>query len=247
MLKSVTRQRRFKRPRRCWWQRGLVHLLILFLVFSIGLVVTFRWVPPPTSSLMLQTYFARRAYAPDAKGPAYAYQWTPYTAMSPALPLAVIAAEDQRFPNHYGFDMTEIQQALRDYWEGKGLRGASTISQQVAKNLYLWSDRNLLRKGLEAWFTILLETFWSKRRILEVYLNIAQFGVGVFGVGAASQHYFGKPPAALTAAEAALLAAALPGPVIYRVEQPSPYVRQRQQWILRHMNQLGGVRYLNKI
>lgn len=196
---------------------------------------------------MVQTYFARRAHAPDASRPAYVYQWTPYAAMDPALPLAVIAAEDQRFPNHYGFDLTEIQLALRDHLAGKQLRGASTITQQVAKNLYLWPGRSLLRKGLEAWFTILLETLWSKRRILEVYLNIAQFGGGIFGVGAASEHYFGKPPAALTAEEAALLAAVLPGPAIYRVDRPSQYVRQRQQWILQHMRQLGGVRYLDKL
>lgn len=243
----MTKHRRSKRVRRRWWLYGLTRLLLVVLVLSIGLVLPFAWLSPPTSSTMLQTYFARRAYAPEATGPAYAYQWTSYADMSAHLPLAIIAAEDQRFPAHYGFDLTEIQRALRDHFQGKNLRGASTITQQVAKNLYLWSDRSLLRKGLEAWFTILLESLWSKRRILEVYLNIAQFGVGIFGVGAASQHYFGKPPTAVTAEEAALLAAVLPGPAIYRVDQPSQYVRQRQKWILQHMRQLGGVRYLDKL
>jgi len=187
---------------------------------------------------MLQTYFA---------GSTYKYRWTPYSKMNPVLSLAVIAAEDQRFPDHFGFDLTEIRRALQDYVAGKELRGASTITQQTAKNIYLWTGRSLLRKALEAWFTIGLELLWSKRRILEVYLNVAQFGVGIYGVGAASEHFFGKPPAALSAEEAALLAAVLPGPALYRVNRPSAYVRQRQQWVLRQMRQLGGIHYLNKL
>ena len=181
------------------------------------------------------------------QSPAYRYQWVPYTEISPNLALAVIAAEDQRFADHHGFDLTEIEQALRDYSQGKRLRGASTISQQVAKNLYLWPGRSPFRKGLEAWFTMWIELLWSKRRILEVYLNIAQFGVLDFGASAASQQFYGKSPANLTAEQAALLAAALPGPALYRVDQPSPYMRQRQQWILNQMRQLGGISYLNKL
>ena len=204
------------------------------------LVLPFAWLPPPASSIMLQQPRSGTA-------PAYRYQWTPYAAISPNLALAVIAAEDQRFADHFGFDLTEIQQALRDYWQGKRLRGASTISQQVAKNLYLWPGRSPLRKGLEAWFTMWIELLWSKRRILEVYLNIAQFGVGVFGAGSASQQYYGKSAAELSAEQAALLAAALPGPALYRVDQPSPYMRQRQQWILKQMRQLGGISYLDKL
>ena len=155
------------------------------------------------------------------------------------MPLAVVAAEDQRFPVHHGFDLTEIQNALAERGASGRVRGASTISQQVAKNLFLWSGRSWVRKGFEVYFTLLIELSWPKRRILEVYLNIAQFGDRIFGVAAASRRFFGKPASALTPRDAALLAAVLPNPVRMRVDQPSPYVRQRAARIHQQTRQLG--------
>jgi len=213
----------------------------LFVLGSMLLVLVLRWVPLPGSSYMVQT--AISAWW-SGQGP-LRYEWTPYARIAPAAALAVIAGEDQRFPEHHGFDFVEIQDALEDQDEGKPMRGASTLSQQVAKNLFLWPGRSLLRKALEAWFTVLLELFWSKQRILEVYLNIAEFGERTFGVGAASLRFFAKPAARLSNEEAARLAAVLPNPLRYRVEQPSAYVRARQRWIEQQMRQLGGTTYLD--
>jgi monofunctional biosynthetic peptidoglycan transglycosylase len=161
--------------------------------------------------------------------------WVPWDRIAPHAAVAVIASEDQKFLAHDGFDFEAIGQAMEDAGRGGRRRGASTISQQVAKNLFLWSGQNWLRKGLEAWFTVWIELIWPKQRILEVYLNVAQFGPGTWGVEAASRRYFGKPAARLTRHEAALLAAVLPSPTRYRVVNPGPYVRQRQQWILGQM------------
>ena len=153
----------------------------------------------------------------------------------------MIAAEDQNFPTHRGFDVESIQKAIDAAERGRRLRGASTISQQVAKNLFLWSGRSFVRKGLEAYFTVLIELTWPKRRILEVYLNVAELGDGVFGVEAASQRFFKKPAAKLGPSEAALLAAVLPNPIRFRANRPSAYVEERRAWILQQMDQLGGV------
>jgi monofunctional biosynthetic peptidoglycan transglycosylase len=155
------------------------------------------------------------------------------------MALAAVAAEDQKFPDHYGFDFAAIADAIEEGEKGRRLRGASTISQQVAKNLFLWESRSYLRKGLEAYYTVLLETFWSKRRILEIYLNIAQFGDGLYGVKAAAQVFFNKPPSALTMGECALLAGVLPNPVKFKVTAPSPYVLQRARSIEIQMRNLG--------
>jgi monofunctional glycosyltransferase len=222
----------------CWLIKTIAQLTIAFIVLSSLLVLPWRWVPPPTTSFMVQTLIAQSQ--------PYRYRWVDYENISPNIALAVIAAEDQRFPEHRGFDLTELERAIEDYQQGEALRGASTITQQVAKNLYLWSGQTLVRKGLEAWFTVLIELLWSKQRILEVYLNIAQFGNQVFGVEAASQQFFDKSAADLQVEEAALLAAVLPGPEIYFVEAPSFPVRQRQGWILQQMGQL-GFRYLETI
>ena len=165
----------------------------------------------------------------------------PLERISRELQLAVIAAEDQRFADHNGFDMDAISSALKHNQQSRRVRGASTLSQQTAKNLFMWSDRSLLRKGIEAWFTLLMELGWDKSRILEVYLNIVEFGPGIYGAEAAARHYFGKPAARLTRYEASLLAAALPNPWRYRVKPPSPYVQQRSAWIRRQMSQLGQV------
>lgn len=222
--------------------RGLLTAVWSFVVISLLIVLALRWLPLPTSSVIAQ-HWVKAAW----QGAAFRYEWTPYRNISPHAALAVIAAEDQRFPDHYGFDFVEIQQALEDQEEGQSLRGASTLSQQTAKNLFLWSGRNWVRKGLEAWFTVLLELLWSKQRILEVYLNIAEFGDHTFGVEAASRRFFNKPAAELAVGEAARLAAVLPNPLRYRVDKPSSYVLKRQRWIEQQMRQLGGVAYLDRL
>ncbi len=170
----------------------------------------------------------------------------PLAAISSNLMLAVIAAEDQQFSHHHGFDFNQIAAALREQRKG-GLRGASTLSQQTIKNLLLWSGRSWLRKGLEAWYTFWLEAFCSKKRILELYLNFAEFGDGIYGARAASSVYFGKPAAQLSADEAALLAAVLPNPRHLQISNPSSSVRARQHWILQQMRQLGGVASLREM
>lgn len=175
------------------------------------------------------------------------YQWTNYQDISSQLSLAVIAAEDQKFPYHHGFDLGAVRKAFEHNQEGGSLRGASTITQQVAKNLFLWPGRSYLRKGLEAYFALLIELLWTKQRILEVYVNIAQMGDNAFGAGAASRLFFDKPPSQLTPQEAALLAAVLPDPARFNVAHPSDYVLERQRWILTHMRLLGGIGYLKDI
>jgi len=208
----------------------------ILLAASALVVLVLRWADPPTSAFMLE--------ARAAEGPLIHQHWVPIERISPWLALAVVASEDQRFPNHFGFDLEAIAEALHEHAEGEGLRGASTISQQVAKNLFLWPGRNLVRKGIEAWFTVLLETFWSKRRILEVYLNIAQFGPRTFGAGAAAERYFHQSPARLSRRQAARMAVVLPDPDGLSVSHPSSYVLQRERWVLGQMSQLGGRSYL---
>ena len=209
----------------------------------LALVLLLHWVPPPTTAFMIRSERLAQpaATAADGRIPATAaYRWTDWDTIAPHAALAVIAAEDQKFPDHHGFDVEAIQMAIDDARDGGQLRGASTISQQTAKNLFLWPGRSFVRKGLEAYLTVLIELCWSKQRIVEMYLNIAEFGNGLFGITAASKHFFGKTPAELSADDAALLAAVLPNPARLRVDEPSPYVRARQAWIRRHMRQLGG-------
>ena len=210
-----------------------------FVALSLSATALFRWLPPPASAVMVQRAIGQ--------GAGYEYRWTPLAEIAPAAALAVVAAEDQKFPRHFGFDLGEIRAAINASLDGGRLRGASTISQQVAKNLFLWEGRAWLRKGLEAWFTLLIETLWSKRRILEVYLNIAEMGPGLYGVQAASQGFFGISAQDLSPSQAALLAAVLPNPRTYRADAPSPYVRKRQRWIIGQMTQLGGTAYLDAI
>jgi monofunctional biosynthetic peptidoglycan transglycosylase len=189
--------------------------LLFWIVLSVGAVLAFRWIDPPTSAFMVR----ERMVAPRSGAKAYAihYRWVDGANISPHLKVAVIAAEDQNFPAHYGFDLKAIDDALSERERGRRVRGASTISQQVAKNLFLWPQQSWLRKGLEAYFTVLIETLWPKQRILEVYLNVAEFGRGVFGVGAAADAYFHKRASALNPYDAALLAAVLPSPKRMRV------------------------------
>jgi monofunctional biosynthetic peptidoglycan transglycosylase len=209
------------------------------------LVLAFRWLPVPFTSFMLQDRVA--AVIGDAKGYRFTHDWVAWQEISPHAAVAVIAAEDQKFAWHPGFDLESIDKALRDAKRGRRLRGASTISQQVAKNLFLWPGQSWFRKGLELWFTMLIEAFWPKQRILEVYLNSAEFGRGTWGVEAASQRFFRKPAKRLNRQEAALLAAVLPNPKRFRVDAPSGYVRRRQAWIQRQMWAIGGQGYLDTL
>jgi monofunctional biosynthetic peptidoglycan transglycosylase len=229
--------------------RIAIRCFLAFLLASIGLTLLLRFAPPLTSGLMIErrveSFFIDEDYQRR-------YQWVPMENINPVMGVAVVAAEDQIFADHAGFDWDAIEKAViynqkqKDKKNGK-TRGASTISQQTAKNLFLWSGRNWLRKGMETYFTILIETLWSKERILEVYLNIVELGDGIYGVEAASQYFFKKPAARLTASEAALLAAVLPNPHIFQADKPSGYVRGRQRWILLNMNRLGGKHYLDTL
>jgi monofunctional biosynthetic peptidoglycan transglycosylase len=209
------------------------------LLLSIVLTASLRWLNPPTTAFMLEARVAALLSA-DASL-VIEQRWLDLARQSPWAGVAVIAAEDQKFRRHRGFDFNAMQSAIDAHQRGASLRGASTLSQQLAKNLYLWSGRSWLRKGLEAWLTVLLESLLDKRRILELYLNVVEFGPGVYGVEAASQRYFGHGAEALTAQEAAALAAVLPSPSNYSVTALSDYVRARQRWILAQMRQLGGV------
>lgn len=213
-------------------------LIVAVIAVSALLVVPLRWLAPPTSAFMLQDRSGR--------DPVH-YEWTDWAALGDAAALAVVAAEDQKFAGHFGFDLESIHSSVMEYRDGSALRGASTISQQVAKNLYLWPGRSFVRKAVEAWFTLLIEATWPKRRILEIYLNIAELGPGLYGVPAASREYFGKPPAALTDGEAALLAAVLPNPHRLHAGRPSAYVHERQRWILRHMARMRRENWLSLI
>ena len=217
-----------------------------FLLLSIAAVVTLRFVDPWTSAFMVDarvtSWFDR-----DPRPLKLQYRWRDYDAISRQLALAVVAAEDQRFPDHHGFDFRQIRKAMDDAGRGRRSRGASTISQQVARNLFLWSGRSWVRKGLEAWFTVLIEALWPKQRVLEVYLNIAEFGRGIYGAEAAAQAFFRKPAARLTRAEAARLAAVLPNPKQRRADAPSRYVLRRQQEIEIQMAALGGTYYLREL
>lgn len=216
-------------------------LLLLFAASTL-LVLVLRWVAPPTSAFMLQDKFSRLLQAEgDA---AVRYRWVDYEDISPHVKIAVVAAEDQNFPRHPGFDLKAIRKALEQSEQGRRLRGASTISQQVAKNLFLWPGRSYLRKGLEAYFTLLIELLWSKQRILEVYLNIAQMGDGVYGVETASRTYFSRAAAQLNREQAVRLAAILPNPEKYSATRPTNYLTRRTQWISRQISQLGGAGYL---
>ena len=223
--------------------RWVTNAVLAAVVASVAAVLAFRWLPVPVTAFM----FGERIAAPASPSLAQRHQWVPWARISRHAALAVIAAEDQKFPLHRGFDFEQIEKAVNDAQLGKRMRGASTISQQVAKNLFLWPGQSWLRKGLEAWFTVWIELLWPKQRILEVYLNSAQFGRGIWGVEAASRAYFGKGAARLAPDEAALLAAVLPSPTRYRVVNPGPYVRERQAWIVGQMNRLAAAGVLKTL
>ena len=222
-----------------------MRVVIIFAVFWGGGIALFSVVPVPFSAVMVERQIG--AWLQGDFGYIAHSDWVSMDEISPWMGLAVIAAEDQTFPDHWGFDVAAIEKALshNERHESR-IRGASTLSQQTVKNLFLWDGRSWLRKGLEAGLTVGVETVWSKKRILTVYLNIAEFGDGVFGVEAAAQRYFGKPASRLTQSEAALLAAVLPNPLRFKAAAPSGYVRSRQAWILRQMRQLGGESFMTR-
>jgi monofunctional biosynthetic peptidoglycan transglycosylase len=233
------------RPRRPLWRRilrGLLIATVVWITLTWLAVLLLRFVPPVTSAFMLERRLI--ALRQGEKNFSLKYHWTPWEKVSPELPIALIAGEDQKFPSHHGFDVQAIQMALDEADEGERLRGASTISQQTAKNLFLWGGRSFVRKGLEAYFTVLIEITWPKRRILEVYCNIAEFGDGFYGADAAAQEFFHKAPLQLSAHESALLAAVLPNPKKLHADRPSGYVQKRAEWIERQVHQLGGASYL---
>jgi monofunctional biosynthetic peptidoglycan transglycosylase len=220
--------------------------LVVFCIFAtLAAVASLRWVNPPFTAFMAETQFA--AWAQGDRSYISRHQWTDLTHISPNLPLAVVASEDQKFPAHWGFDVDAIEKAYELNQHGHRIHGASTISQQVAKNLFLWSGRSYFRKALEAYFTLLIETLWPKRRILEIYLNIAEFGRGTYGAEAAAQRYFHTTAAKLSRDDSAVLAAVLPNPQLLSAAAPSAYVQRRRDWILGQMQALGGAEMLQEI
>jgi monofunctional biosynthetic peptidoglycan transglycosylase len=234
--------------------KGLMFAALLFLIATVTGTFLLRFIPPITSGVMIERFIEAHMSLPSsgktrAKKISYrkSYQWKQLHKIAPIMGVAVVTSEDQEFAEHFGFDWGAIVKAIEYNQKHRRTRGASTISQQTAKNLFLWTGRSWVRKGLEVYFTVLIETLWSKERILEVYLNIIEFGDGIYGVEAAAQHFFNKSAAQLNSNEAALLAAVLPNPHIYKAGNPSPYVLGRQQWILNNMHRVGGTEYIKNL
>jgi monofunctional glycosyltransferase len=235
------------RPGKSSWKRRLfigclASAAAIFLLLLLS-IISLRWYNPPFTSFTLREDWEA------AGSDRYSLRdwWTPQDELPDHLKWAVIASEDQHFHNHRGFDIESIRDAIEERRTGTRRRGASTISQQVAKNLYLWPGESFVRKGAEAFITLTIEIFWPKERILEVYLNSAEFGPGVFGVGKAAHEFFGISPDRLEPGMSARLAAVLPSPKRMRVEPPTPYTQERSRWILRQMTHLTGILYLPPI
>lgn len=235
------RKRKRQRSRNNVVQR-IVRLLVIvaigLIAVSILLVLPLRWIDPATTAFMI---------GDEQDLDTLRFEWVPWDRIAEPLALAVIASEDQRFFEHAGIDVDSIRKSVEESRRGEGLRGASTITQQVAKNLYLWRGRSFVRKGIEAYLAVLVDLLWPKRRILEVYLNVAEFGPGTYGVAAASEVFFGKPASAIGDAEAALLAAVLPNPARLQAGAPSDYVRERQRWIMGQMQRLRREQVMNEV
>lgn len=215
--------------------KWLFKVFIYFIVATVFITLLFRFVPIPATPLMVIRVFQQFS---DDKEIKLNKDWVSFDEISKNAPLAVIASEDQKFLEHWGFDYESIQKAMKDNKKKKNKRGASTISQQTAKNVFLWPQRSWVRKGFEVYFTFLIEMLWSKERIIEVYLNVAEFGDGIYGVEMASQKFFNKPASKLSRSEAALLAAVLPNPRKFNARKPSSYIQSRKQWILGQMNNI---------
>ena len=214
----------------------ILKLIAWFFALTIFLVILFKWVPVPFTPLMTIRYFEN----PDEE---INHDWVPIEEISPSLQLAVVASEDQNFLNHDGFDYEAIKKAIKENKTRRKARGASTISQQTAKNLFLWPDSSWLRKGLEVYFTFLIELFWSKERILEVYLNSIEMGRGIYGAEAAALYWFNKRAENLSPAEASAIAAILPNPREYGANPASGYIQQRKNWIQGQMRNLGTLKF----
>lgn len=230
-----------ERSRQARWLRALARVAAVVVVGTAAPILVLRWVNPPTTAVIIHERLGRSGPRPVQR------VWADWEDISPWVAIAVLAAEDQKFPLHHGFDFAAVGDAWEERDERGRLRGASTITQQVAKNLFLWQGRSFVRKGIEAYLTVLLEFFWSKERILEMYLNIAEFGPGIHGVDAAARVFFEKEPGELTVEEATLLAAVLPSPRRSRVDSPSPYVERRAEWIRGQIELLGGPAYLARL
>jgi monofunctional biosynthetic peptidoglycan transglycosylase len=220
---------------RCW--RFFFQAGIFFVFFSIVLVVVLRWVPVSYTPLM----FIRCAQTGDDKKAKIEHEWAPENEIPNSLQLAVVSTEDQRFLEHHGFDFKEIEKAMDEAEGGDRHRGASTISQQTAKNVFLWPSSTYIRKGFEAWFTVLIEVFWSKKHILNVYVNSVEFGDGIYGCEAAAQHFFHKHASQLSRDESARLAVVLPNPLRFNVGKPTSHMINRKEWALQQMSNRGNV------
>lgn len=220
--------------------RLMFWVVVAALVLMFSIILLFRFVNPPTSAFMLGYQMG------DAREPLQ-HEWVPISEVSEWMALAVIASEDQRFPEHHGVDFKAVHKAVSEYQAGEGLRGASTITQQTAKNLFLWNDRSFVRKAIEAGLALAIDAIWPKQRILEVYLNIAEFGPGIYGVQAASRAYYRIPAGVLSPLQAAHLAAVLPNPNVLSVLSPTPYVQERVAWIEGQMARLSRAGYLAEI
>jgi len=220
--------------------RWLKKAMLWFFAISVLLVVIFKWVPVPFTPLMAIRAVENKWEGKDA---VLSHDWVPIEEISPNLQKAVIASEDGNFLNHYGFDFQAMQKAFKNNQKGKRIKGGSTISQQTAKNVFLWQGRSYLRKGLEAYFTVLIELIWGKERIMEVYLNSIEMGKGVYGAEEAAQHWYRKSAINLTKREAAGIAAILPNPLKYKATNSSSYIERRKDKILRNMRHIGKLEY----
>nr|WP_321233872.1 monofunctional biosynthetic peptidoglycan transglycosylase [uncultured Psychroserpens sp.] len=222
--------------------RFVFKTLFWLFVFSIVVVVIFKWTPVPITPLMA----IRNIEQSNTSKNGWEHDWVPLEEVSINIQLAVICSEDQLFLSHNGFDIKAIEKAYENNKKGKQLKGASTISQQTAKNVFLWPDRSWLRKGLETYFTFLIELIWSKERIMEVYLNSIEMGPGIYGIEAASQYWFKKSAADLTKYEAAAIASILPNPLRYKANPATSYIQGRKSWIVKQMSYFGALKYPNR-
>lgn len=225
--------------------RWVRRLTTSFVAISFFFVLLLRWIPPPTTAFMLQRQVS--AWWNTENNFTLHHSWSDWDDISPHIKMAAITSEDQSFAEHWGLDFTSIKKAVSEYEQGQGLRGASTITQQVAKNLFLWPKQSFIRKGIEAYFSLLIELLWPKQRILEVYLNIAEFGNGIYGVQAAAKQFFNTTAAQLTKTQSALMVTALPAPKRYNLARPSSYMFRRSRWVMRYMDLLGNSHYLKKL
>lgn len=223
--------------------RILKRSILAFFILSILTVVVYRFLPVTITPLMI---IRLGEQVIDGKSPKLHKSWVPIEEMSPNIVQAAVTAEDQNFHNHYGFDFKAMKKAYKSNKRGKKIKGGSTISQQTAKNVFLWTSRSYIRKAFEGYFTALIELVWNKKRIMEVYLNVIEMGEGIYGVEMASQTYFNKPAKKLTKSEAALIVACFPNPLKWNASKPTNYIRRRQQWIVNNMGKMRRVDWTKK-